>query len=600
MKSTSSAARLAQLRAAIARRSLAGFILPRTDEHQNEFIPPSAERLQWLTGFTGSAGVAVVLMEKAAIFVDGRYTLQVRDQVDGALFEPRHVIEQPAAEWIAANLPKGGALGYDPWLHAPAEVERYRGAADRAGGVLAAVDGNPVDEVWADRPAPPMAPVVPHELRYTGQAHEDKLRALAEGLVERNLAASVITATDSVAWLLNIRGGDLPHTPAPLASAILRADGSADLFVEPSKLSDATRTHLGNRVRVEPPSRFGAALDGLNGARVGADPGNVPAFVFERLKTAGAEVVRENDPCQLPKARKTAAELEGTRAAHRRDGASLTRFLAWLDGESAKGGLKEIAASDKLEEIRRGGELFRDLSFDTISGAGPNGAVVHYRATPESERLLEPGSLFLLDSGAQYLDGTTDVTRTVFVGGGTPPTAEQRDRFTRVLKGHIALALARFPKGTTGSQLDALARAPLWEAGLDYDHGTGHGVGSYLGVHEGPQRISKLPNTVALEPGMIVSNEPGYYKAGAFGIRIENLVAVQKAGAPEGAERELLCFETLTLAPIDLRLVEPSLLTAEEKAWLDAYHARVRGTLSPLVDAKTRAWLEQATRAVAT
>ena len=590
--------RITALRAELTRRGLAGFLVPRTDAYQNEFIPPAAERLAWLSGFTGSAGIAAVLGARAAIFVDGRYTLQVRAEVDADVFEPRHVTEQPLTEWLAANLSAGEVLGFDPWLHTPAEAERLEAACTRAGATLRTVADNPVDAIWRGRPAPPIAPVVPHELRHAGLAHGEKLRALAEDLAKRKIAAAVVTATDSVAWLFNVRGGDLPHTPAPLAAAIVRAEGEATLFVDPRKLTSATRAHLGNRVRVQAPDALGAALDSFKGARVLADPASVPAYVVLRLKDAGAEIVREADPCQLPKARKNVAELDGTRAAHVRDGAALVRFLAWIEREAATGRLTEIVAADRLAALRAEGENFRDLSFDTIAGAGPNGAIVHYRATPASDRRLEPGSLFLLDSGAQYLDGTTDVTRTLFVRGGAAPTDEHRDRFTRVLKGHIALATARFPKGTTGSQLDSLARRALWEAGLDYDHGTGHGVGSYLGVHEGPQRISKMPNAVALEPGMIVSNEPGYYKTGAYGIRIENLVAVIVLDGPAGAERPMLGFETLTLAPIDLALVEPALLDAHERAWLDAYHARVREALGPRVDEATRVWLAGATRPV--
>ena len=590
--------RLAALRAELARRGLAGFLVPRTDEYQNEFIPPSAERLAWLAGFTGSAGLAVVLQNKAAIFVDGRYTLQVRDQVDTASFEPRHIVDEPPAGWLAANLPKGGKLGYDPRLHSPNEVARLKAACEKAGAVLAPVTDNPIDAVWRSRPPMPISPVVPHELRFAGIASEEKRKSIAADLKSRGIAAAVLTAPDSIAWLFNIRGGDLPCTPAPLAFAILDDTGNARLFLDLRKLTTAARAHLGNAVAVAETADFPAALDALGAKRVLADPGSASAFVFEQLDAAKAEIVRDADPCQLPKACKNAAEIAGARAAHVRDGAALSGFLAWLDRASSSGAVTELEAVERLAQFRRGGENFRGFSFDTISGAGPNGAIVHYRATEASNRKLEPGSLYLVDSGAQYLDGTTDVTRTVFVPGHTAPTAEQKDRYTRVLKGHIALALARFPAGTSGSQLDALARQPLWQAGLDYDHGTGHGVGSYLGVHEGPQRISKMPNTVALRAGMIVSNEPGYYKTGAYGIRIENLVAVEAAEKQDGAEREIFSFETLTLAPIDLRLVEPSLLSPEETAWLDAYHARVRALLGPLVDNETRAWLVQATRPV--
>jgi Xaa-Pro aminopeptidase len=590
----SAAERLEALRAELSRRGLDGFLVPRADEHQGEYVPPRAQRLKWLTGFSGSAGLAVVLREKAAVFIDGRYTLQVTAEVDGQLYAYRHLTEQPATEWIAETLGAGKALGYDPWLHTVVEVDRYRAAAEKAGGRLVAVDGNPLDAVWANQPAPPLAPVVPHEDRFAGEGSPAKRARVADALKKDGVDAAVLTAAESIAWLLNVRGGDVEHTPLPLSFAVVGADGSAELFIDERKLAPATLAHLGNAVKVSPPASFGPALDALAKKQVLADPSTTAAWVFDRLGKAGAQVRRGQDPCVLPRACKNAVEVEGTRRAHRRDGAALTRYLAWLAREAPKGKLREIEASDRLEAIRREGENFRDLSFSTISGAGPNGAIVHYRASPETERVLEPGSLYLVDSGAQYLDGTTDVTRTIAIG---TPTAEMRDRFTRVLKGHIALATTRFPRGTSGSQLDALARHSLWQAGLDFDHGTGHGVGSYLGVHEGPHRISKMPNTQALLPGMIVSNEPGYYKTGAYGIRIENLVLVQPVEVP-GAEREMLGFETLTLAPIDRNAIEPTLLTADEKAWLDAYHARVRETVTPLVDNETAAWLAEATRPI--
>jgi Xaa-Pro aminopeptidase len=588
-------ARVAALRRELARHGVQGFVVPRADEHQGEYVPPRAQRLEWLTGFSGSAGFAIVLSEKAAVFVDGRYTLQVRSEVDTTLFEPRHVTEQPASEWIAATLKPGEKIGYDPWLHTVGEVERLRQAAERAGGALVPLEGNPLDAAWGPaQPPAPLAPVLPHEARFAGESSEEKRARLAAGLAKDGVDAAVLTQPDSIAWLLNIRGGDVPHTPLPLSFALLDRNGTVELFADRRKLVPGLERHLGNAVSVSPPDAFGPALDRLGAAKkkVQADPASAAAWVFDRLQASGAKLHRAADPCALPKACKNPVELAGTRAAHRRDGAALTRFLAWLAAEAPKGGLSEIAASDRLEAIRAEGEHFRDLSFSTISGAGSNGAIVHYRASPQSEKRLEAGTLYLLDSGAQYLDGTTDVTRTIAIG---TPTAEMKDRFTRVLKGHIAVATARFPKGTTGSQLDTLARAPLWQAGLDYDHGTGHGVGSYLGVHEGPHRISKMPNSQALLPGMIVSNEPGYYKTGAYGIRIENLVAVTPAELP-GAEREMLGFETLTLAPIDSNAIEPALLTADEIAWLDAYHARVRETITPLVDRATAAWLAEATR----
>jgi Xaa-Pro aminopeptidase len=586
------AARLDRLRRELAAQGLDGFIVPRADEHQGEYVPPRGQRLAWLTGFTGSAGLAIVLRDRAALFVDGRYTLQAAAQADTQSFEIHHLIDEPPARWIGTVISKGAVLGYDPWLHTPHEVERFRAAAAKAGAGLRAVSENPLGRVWSGRPAAPIAPVVPHAERFAGESAQSKRSRLGRDLAEDGAAAVVLTMPESIAWLLNIRGGDVPHTPLPLSFAILRRDGSVTLFIDRRKLVPGLERHLGNGVTVMPAEELGPALDTLaaEGGRVQVDPATAASWIFDRLEIARADILRAADPCLLPKACKNPVELDGTRAAHRRDGAALTRFLAWLADQAPRGGLSEIAASDRLEAIRREGEHFRDLSFSTISGAGSNGAIVHYRAMPETEKRLEPGTLYLLDSGAQYLDGTTDVTRTVAIG---EPSAEMCDRFTRVLKGHIALALARFPKGTTGTQLDAFARRALWQKGLDYDHGTGHGVGSYLGVHEGPQRISKAPNGQALLPGMIVSNEPGYYKTGAYGIRIENLVLVQPA---EGSsEREMLGFETLTLAPIDRNLIEPALLEDEEIAWLDAYHARVRETLTPLVDPATAHWLAATT-----
>jgi Xaa-Pro aminopeptidase len=588
-------ARLARLREALAAARLDGFIVPRGDQHQGEYVPPCGQRLAWLTGFTGSAGLAVVLRERAALFVDGRYTLQAGTQVDAALFEIRHLVDEPAWRWLAGVAPQGGVIGYDPWLHTPQEVERFRSGAERAGASLQAVD-NPLDRVWQDRPPAPLAPVVPHPDSFAGESAAAKRSRLGQTLAEDGVAAAVLTMPESIAWLLNIRGGDVPNTPLPLSFAILRHDGSVSLFIDRRKLVPGLDRHLGNAVMVEPPEGLGPALDALaaSGERVQVDPGSAASWIFDRLEQAGGRIHRAADPCLLPKACKNPVELDGTRAAHCRDGAALTRFLAWLAREAPTGELTEIAASDRLESFRRAGENFRDLSFPTISGAGPNGAIVHYRATPESEKRIEPGMLYLLDSGAQYLDGTTDITRTIAIGS---PNDEMRDRFTRVLKGHIALAMARFPKGTTGTQLDAFARRALWQEGLDYDHGTGHGVGSYLSVHEGPQRISKAPNAQPLLPGMIVSNEPGYYKTGAYGIRIENLVVVQPANGSAASERErdMLCFETLSLAPIDRTLVARELLEAEEIAWLDTYHTRVRETLTPLVDRDTARWLAAAT-----
>ncbi|MSO71821.1 MAG: aminopeptidase P family protein [Alphaproteobacteria bacterium] len=586
-------ARLKALRDELKRRGLDGFLVPHADEHQGEYLPPRAERLAWLTGFTGSAGAAAVMATRAALFVDGRYTLQARTQVDPTLYEQCHLVERPLAHWLRETLKPGERIGYDPWLHTASEIERLHDAATKAGAALVACDTNPLDAVWASQPPPPLSPVVPHPIAYSGKESAAKRTEIAALLAKDNADALVITQPDNIAWLLNIRGGDVPHTPLALAFALLKRDATVELFIDKRKLAPGLDTHLGNAVSVNAPGALLLALDALNAACVQLDANVAASAIVERLNKAGAKLLRAEDPITAAKACKNPVELAGTRVAHRRDGAALSRFLAWIAAEAPKGGLTEIAASDRLAEFRRATGALKDLSFDTISGAGPNGAVVHYRATKASNRRIEKGQLYLVDSGAQYADGTTDVTRTVAIG---TPTAEMRDRFTRVLKGHIALALARFPVGTNGGQLDALARQFLWQVGLDYDHGTGHGVGSYLGVHEGPQRIAKRGSTVAFKPGMIVSNEPGYYKTDAYGIRLENLVVVTEATAPAGAERPLLGFETLTLAPIDRALVEMSLMSTEEIAWLDAYHARVLAEIGPQLDGAPLAWLMDVTR----
>ena len=585
--------RLPALRQELKSRRLDGFIIPHGDEHQSEFIPAASERLAWLTGFSGSAGLAVVLAEKAAIFVDGRYTLQVRDQVDTAAFEPHHVIEQPPTDWITANLPSGAKLAIDPWLHSADAVERYQSAAHAAGGTLELVDSNPIDSIWKDRPARPLAPVIPHPMEFAGEAAEAKRQRLGEALAAAGQAAAVLCQPDSVAWLLNIRGGDTAHTPLPLSFAILYCDGRTDLFCDSRKLLADTRQHLGNGVQVLPVEGLGTVLDKLGSAsgKVLADRQNTPAWVLNRLADAGADICNGADPCVAPRAAKNAVELDGSRAAHRRDAVAIVRFLAWIDEHGPGGQVGEVAAADQLLAFRREVPGFRDQSFPTISGFGPNGAIVHYRATAATEHKLGPGSLYLVDSGGQYRDGTTDITRTVCIG---TPTAEMRRAFTRVLQGHIGLATARFPAGTTGTQLDALARAPLWADGLDFDHGTGHGVGSYLGVHEGPQRVAKT-GAVAFVPGMIVSNEPGYYKTKAFGIRTENLLVVRDSPEPGDAGRRFLEFETISLAPIDRRAIDAKMLTPAERDWLDAYHARVLAEIGPHLDEKTLAWLRQAT-----
>ena len=590
--------RVERLRRKLAADGLTGFLVPRADEHQGEYVPPRAQRLAWLTGFTGSAGLAIVLTDAAAIFVDGRYTLQVRDEAPDNVFEHHHVTESPPAEWLRLRLRQGSRLGYDPWLHTIEGVERLQAACGKVGATLVPVPQNLVDRIWDDQPPPPRGPIVPHDLKHAGRPSPDKRREIADLLAHDAVDAAVLTAPDSIAWLLNLRGGDVAHTPLPLAFAVAHRDATVDLFVDAAKLTAGVLEHLGEGVRVVSPDALGSALDRLGAARrtVHVDPSAAAAWIVHRLTGSGATVARAPDPCLLPKATKNDVEMAGARSAHEKDGVALSRVFARLAREAPAGRLTEISAAERLDALRAEEPLFRDVSFPTISGAGPNGAIVHYRATPRTDRRIEPGMLYLVDSGAQYLDGTTDVTRTVAIGA---PTAEQRDRFTRVLRGHIALASARFPKGTTGSQLDALARAPLWDAGLDYDHGTGHGVGSYLSVHEGPQRISKIGNSVALRPGMIVSNEPGYYKTGEYGIRVESLVVVVPVPGPPGGEVILHGFETLTLAPIDRALVDPRLLTPPELAWLDAYHARVRDAISPKVDRETAAWLAGATRPLA-
>jgi Xaa-Pro aminopeptidase len=585
--------RIARLRAELARRGLDGFVVPRADEHQSEYVPPDAERLAWLTGFTGSAGTAVILRDKAALVVDGRYTLQAAEQVDTNVLTPVPLAETNVEAWIAANLPAGATLAYDPWLHTVEGVKRLEKAAAKAGATLAPMEENLVDAIRTDRPAPPCAPVRPHPLDYAGEDAPAKLARIREKLGADRLDALLVSDPHNLAWAFNIRGGDVAHTPLPLGYALIPREGRPTVFLDPAKVTNEAGAALGAVAEVSPPNALPAALDALGraAAKVRIDAATGASALARRIEAAGGTADAGPDPITLMKAVKNAAEIAGTREAHRRDGAALARFLAWLDRQAPSGRLTEIDAVEALEAFRAETGALKDVSFPTISGSGPNGAIVHYRVTHRTNRAIQQGELFLIDSGAQYQDGTTDVTRTIAVGEASP---EMRDRFTRVLKGHIAIARAVFPKGTSGAQIDALARLPLWDAGLDFDHGTGHGVGSYLSVHEGPQRLSKLGH-VALEPGMILSDEPGYYKAGAYGIRIENLVLVEPR-AIAGAERPMMGFETLTLAPIDRRLIEPALMTPEEIAWLDAYHARVRETLWPLVDGDTRAWLEQATR----
>jgi Xaa-Pro aminopeptidase len=579
------------IRQAVERQGLDGLLIPHEDEHQNEYLPDANDRLAWATGFTGSAGAAVVLKDKAAVFVDGRYSLQVRDQVDQSLFEVRDLVEGGVPAYLETQLKPGQVVGYDPRLHSPDALDRLRQAARKAGAELKAVAANPLDEAWgAQRPAQPQAAVVPHPLQYAGEESSAKRARVGAALAAQGADAAVLTAPASIAWLFNIRGGDVIRSPLPLSQAILRQDGTARLFLDPAKVTPGLPAWLGNEVALETPDALPAALAELKGLKVSVDPGQSSAWYFDTLLADGAEVVRAPDPTALPRACKNEVEIEGSRQAHIRDGAALSRFLHWLATEAQATLPDEIAAVRKLEGFREATGMLKDLSFDTIAGAGPNGAVVHYHPVERLNRRTEKDSLLLVDSGAQYLDGTTDVTRTVAIG---QPSAEMRQRFTLVLKGHLALGRVRFPAGITGSALDTLARAALWAHGLDYDHGTGHGVGSYLGVHEGPQRISKAPSTVALLPGMIVSNEPGYYKTGAYGIRIENLQVVTPAADIPGGERPMLGFEQLTMAPIDRRLVDKALLSAEEIAQLDAYHASVLARIGPLLDGDAQAWLHE-------
>lgn len=582
-------ARLAALRARMAAEGVHGFLVPRGDAHMGETVAARDQRLAWLTGFTGSAGICAALADRAALFVDGRYTIQAREQVD-EVFERVGIEKTPLSAWLKTALKPGQRLAYDPWLHGREQVEALERACAEAGAELVPT-ANLVDAVWEDQPAPPMGALAVHAEALAGESSAAKRARLGRELAEAARDAAVLTLPDSLAWLLNVRGSDVARMPAPHAFGLLRADGTATLFVAAAKLSDPVRAHLGNAVEIAAPEALGPALDGLAGRTILLDRATCPVWIAHRLEAAGAKIDWGQDPCILPKSRKSEAELAGARAAHLRDGAALVRFLRWVDETAPGGGLTEIAAVEKLEALRAETGELRDISFDTICGAGPNGAIVHYRVTRDTDRTVVPGDLLLVDSGAQYLDGTTDVTRTLATGPAPKGAARA---FTLVLKGMIAIALARWPAGLAGRDIDALARRALWAGGLDYDHGTGHGVGSYLGVHEGPASISRR-GLVPLEPGMILSNEPGCYREGAWGIRLEILVAVTPPAVPEGGEREMLGFETLTLAPIDRRLIVPDLLDPPERAWLDAYHARVAEALAPLLpDPADRDWLAAA------
>ncbi|MGJ4896093.1 MULTISPECIES: aminopeptidase P family protein [unclassified Bradyrhizobium] len=585
-------ARLAALREELASRKLTGFIVPRADQQQNEYVPPSEERLAWLTGFTGSAGLAIVLPQAAAIFVDGRYTLQAGKQVDGKAWMVESLIEPPPESWLTRHLQSGDRVGFDPWLHTTAAAERLAAACAKAGAELVPVERNPVDSIWTERPLPPLGAVSIHGAELSGESEADKLGRIRQEIERLGVEALVLSDSHNVAWTFNIRGADVSHTPLPLSYALVPKAGRPTIFIDSRKLSNLTRDHLEQSADVAEPDTLTLRLSELaqSGAAVALDSATAADALTRLIQGAGGKAVRGADPVSLLKAAKNAVEIDGTRRAHQRDAVALARFLAFIDREAPKGTLTEIDAVEALESFRRDTGALKDVSFPTISGTGPNGAIVHYRVTRKSNRRIMPGDLLLIDSGAQYQDGTTDVTRTIAVGA---PTAEMRDRFTRVLRGHLAIARAIFPDGTTGAQLDTLARQFLWQAGIDFEHGTGHGVGSYLSVHEGPARISKL-GTTPLKRGMILSNEPGYYKTDAFGIRIENLELVV-AKDVAGAEKPMNGFEALTLAPIDRRLIDVVMLTAEERAWLDAYHARVRETVRAALDDSDQRWLDQAT-----
>lgn len=582
---------LPKLRAELAKLSLDGFYVPHEDEFQNEYLPDANERLAWVSGFTGSFGSALILTDRAALFIDGRYTIQAADQTDHDLFERVAVPDPGPFGWLSQQSLSGQTIGYDPALMTPNDVDAFEAAARKAGASISAVEVNPIDSAWHDRPAQPMAAVTPHQIEFSGQPSNEKRAQIARELKASGADAVMITSPASIAWLFNIRGGDVACSPLALARAIVRDDGSAALFLDPAKETRGLREHLGNEVSVEPMSALEPALQGLSGQTISLDPALASAWFFQKVKQAGATILRQQDPVMLPKSRKNATELAGTAAAHRRDGAAVTRFLHWLDTEAQTGSMTEIDAALKLLDFRTVDPAMKDMSFETISGAGPNGALPHYRVSSASNRPLERGSLYLVDSGGQYPDGTTDITRTVAIG---EPSADMRRHYTLVLKGHIAMDRVRFPEGTTGTHLDTLARHALWQAGLDYDHGTGHGVGVYLGVHEGPQRIAKAWNATPLMPGMIVSNEPGFYKEGAYGIRIENLQYVTPPEAIEGGDRPMLGFECLTFAPLARALIDADLLSSEERDWVDDYHQRVLAEIGDLVDGEAADWLAAA------
>lgn len=580
--------RLLALRAELAQEGLNGFLVPRADAHQGEYVAPRDERLSWLTGFTGSAGFCAVLANTAGVFIDGRYRTQVKRQV-ADLFTPVPWPEVGLGSWLKEQLPQGGKIGFDPWLHATAQITTLAQELQGTGIELAQCD-NLIDRIWQDQPEPPMMPVQPHPLDYAGEAAAQKCERLAQGLSQAGHQAALITLPDSIMWLLNIRGADIARNPVAHGFAILHSDARVDLFMASEKLQQLS-DHLPSSVTSHPPSAFLQAVETLTGP-IAVDCASLPQIVADRL---GDQLVDAGDPCALPKARKNAAEIAGSAAAHLRDGAAVVELLSWLDAQPV-GSLTEIDVAKRLEELRRRDPALRDISFETISGTGENGAVMHYRVTEESNSQLQAGQLLVLDSGGQYLDGTTDITRTIAIG---TPGAEECAAFTRVLQGMIAMSRLRWPKGLAGRDIEAVGRMPLWLAGQDFNHGLGHGVGAYLSVHEGPQRLSRV-STVPLEPGMILSNEPGYYREGAFGIRIENLLVVEQAPAlaTSDPDRDMLCWRGLTYAPIDRRLILGNMLTSAERDWLNAYHSETAAKLRPYVSVAAQSWLDDVTKPI--
>lgn len=582
--------RLAKLRKAMKSAGVDGFLVPRSDAHRGENVSPRDERLSWLTGFTGSAGMCAATAKEAVLFADSRYTLQAKAQVDGNSFSLKNIPDDKLPDWVRSTLIEGQTLAYDPWLQTKGEIDDLTKHTDKAGINLIPSD-NLVDAIWEDQPEPPSAPITPHSAELAGKSHLEKRKELAAQLTEDEIDAAILTLPDSIAWLLNIRGADILRTPIPLVFAILYNTGEVDLFAAASKISGETKAHLGKQVRILEPDAFPTQLKTLTG-RIQVDKNSAPIAVSSLL--IKAEIVWQRDPCILPKAQKNETELKGTRAAQARDAVAMIEFLSWLDQEAPSENLTEIDVAQKLESFRRASNVLKDISFETISGAGPNGAIVHYRVNSDTNRKLGKGELFLVDSGGQYIDGTTDITRTITIG--TPPK-DAITAFTAVLKGMIGISKARFPKGLAGRDIDAFARAALWQAGLDYDHGTGHGVGAYLSVHEGPASISRRSHEPLL-PGMILSNEPGYYEEGAFGIRIENLIVVEPATIPKGGKREMHSFETLTYVPIDRRLIDSAALSQSERDWLDTYHKECRNRSADHVSPSAKAWLEEATKPI--